>query len=446
MSTNKIWLIAGREYITRVRKKTFILATLLTPIGFAILMGLGTYFAAKGGEATKSIALKDASGILDAETMSDELMKYSATPLSLEELKTEFKDMDEDIVVYVPPFDDLTQKEFEVRYYTEDKLSIATINDIEKAIAKQLRDHKIENSEINLEIYNSFKTDITLENGEKLDQIAAGEEPKSSGKTAILVGTILAGLMGGLMYFVIFIYGGLVMRSVMEEKINRVVEIMVSSVKPVQMMLGKILGVGGVGLTQLAIWLILIPVFILGIQAFFGGNMDAQSMEQMQEIAAASDLSQNKIQEFFSELGSINWLMILPVFVIFFFGGYFIYASLFAAVGSAVSDDMGEAQQLMIPLGIPVFIGFMMLQGVLSNPNGSMAVFGSLFPLISPIIMPARLAFDPPAWQIVLSIVILIASCIFFAWIAGRIYRVGILLYGKKVSFKELWKWLFYKG
>lgn len=443
---NKIWLIAGREYITRVRKKTFIVATLLTPIGFGLLMFLGTYFAAKGGEAAKNILVKDDSGILDVSEMSDDLMVYTPTTESLESLKTSYKDQDKDILVYVPNFEDYSLKDYEIRYYTEDKLSIKTINDIEKSVAIQFRDYKIENSDINLDIYKTFSTDITLENGEKLDQIAAGEEPKSSGKTAILIGTVLAGLMGGMMYFVIFIYGGMVMRSVMEEKINRVVEIMVSSVKPVQLMLGKILGVGGVGLTQLAIWLLLIPLFIFGIQSIFGGSMDGGSMDQFKEAAAAADMSQSKIQEIFSELGSINWAMIIPVFVLYFFGGYFIYASMFAAVGSSVSDDQGEAQQLMLPLGIPVFIGFMMLQGVLTNPNGNMAVFGSLFPLISPIIMPARLAFDPPMWQVILSIVILIATCIFFAWIAGRIYRVGILLYGKKVSFKEIWKWMFYKG
>ncbi len=443
---NKIWLIAGREYITRVRKKTFIVATLLTPIGFGLLMFLGTYFAAKGGEAAKNIVVKDDSGVLDVSEMTDKLMVYTPSTEPLDQLKTTYMEQDKDILVYVPKFEDFSIKDYEVRYYTEDKLSIKTITDIEKALARQFRDHKIENSDINIDIYNSFSTDITLENGEKLDQIAAGEEPKSSGKTAILIGTVLAGLMGGMMYFVIFIYGGMVMRSVMEEKINRVVEIMVSSVKPVQLMLGKILGVGGVGLTQLAIWLVLIPLIILGIGTIFGGELDGGSMDQFKEAAAAADMSQSKIQEIFSELGSINWGMIIPVFIIFFFGGYFIYASMFAAVGSSVSDDQGEAQQLMLPLGIPVFIGFMMLQGVLTNPNGNMAVFGSLFPLISPIIMPARLAFDPPMWQVILSIVILIATCIFFAWIAGRIYRVGILLYGKKVNFKEIWKWLFYKG
>ena len=142
----------------------------------------------------------------------------------------------------------------------------------------------------------------------------------------------------------------------------------------------------------------------------------------------------------------LNWALILPSFVLFFFGGYFIYSALFAAIGSAVGDDMGESQQLMTPIIIPIVLAFVMAQSVIQNPNGSMAVFGSMFPLFSPILMPVRLAFEPPLWQIGLSLFILILTCIFFAWIAGRIYRIGILMYGKKVSFKELWKWMFYKG
>jgi len=157
-------------------------------------------------------------------------------------------------------------------------------------------------------------------------------------------------------------------------------------------------------------------------------------------------MASNEVGDIIREFKAINWLLIIPSFIVFFLGGYFIYSSLFAAIGSAIGDDMGEANQLMLPIMLPVILAFMMLQGVIANPNSNMALFGSMFPLFSPIIMPARLAFNPPLWQVGLSMVILIISSLFFVWLAARIYRVGILMYGKKISFKELSKWLFYKA
>jgi len=241
----------------------------------------------------------------------------------------------------------------------------------------------------------------------------------------------------------------MVMRSVMEEKINRISEVMISSVKPFDLMLGKVIGVGAVGLTQLAIWLVLVPSVAIIAQLILGGGADAS---QLQEIAMAGadnpaqSLGDLDFAGIMAEVKAMNWFLIIPIFVLFFFGGYFIYSSMFAAVGSAMGDDMGEGQQLMMPIFIPVILAFVMLQGVLTNPNGGMAVFGSIFPLFSPILMPARLAFNPPVWQIILSIVLMVLTCIFFAWLAGRIYRIGILMYGKKVNFREVGKWIFYKG
>jgi len=198
----------------------------------------------------------------------------------------------------------------------------------------------------------------------------------------------------------------------------------------------------------LAMWLILIPMVIMGTGLLVGGGIDPAQIQEMSNQANvnAEELNKFEFGNVLRELGNMNWGLIIPVFILFFFGGYFIYSSLFAAVGSAMGDDMGEGQQLMLPIMLPVILGFIMLQGTLQNPNGGMAVFGSLFPLTSPIIMPSRLAFDPPLWQVGLSIILLVLSCWFFAWLAGRIYRVGILMYGKKITFKELGKWIMYKG
>ena len=443
---NKLWLILKREYLVRVTKKTFIITTLLTPIGFGLLVVLSGYLAAKGGQSNKKILVKDESGILAEANIKSSTHTYDFSKAPLDKLIEDYKNQGYDLLLHVPEFPDKSKVNHSASYYCTEKLSISTIENIERKIEIAFKDYKIDNSEIDRTIYDSFKTSVSLENGAK---DADGVTEDTSGKLSIIIGTILGGAMGFIMYMVIFIYGGMVMRSVMEEKINRIVEVMISSVKPIQLMLGKILGVGAVGLTQLAIWLILIPLVLIGAQMIIGGGQDPQ---QLQEIAAqANTLPTDQMQDFdinqiISELGQLNWILIIPVFVIFFFGGYFIYSSLFAAIGSAIGDDMGEGQQLMFPIIIPVILAFVMMQGTLQDPNGGMAVFGSLFPLTSPIIMPSRLAFDPPLWQVFASIVLLILACLFFAWLAGRIYRIGILMYGKKVSFKELGKWITYKS
>jgi ABC-2 type transport system permease protein len=267
----------------------------------------------------------------------------------------------------------------------------------------------------------------------------------ATGKLNIIIGTALGGIMGFLMYLVIFIYGSMVMRSVMEEKLSRIVEVMVSSVRPIQLMLGKLIGVGGVGLTQLALWAVLIPIVLTVVAAFLPGIDQAQ----LNGVGNVTQVDQESLdgfsaQQIITAIFDLKWWLILPVFIIFFLGGYFIYSSMFAAMGSAINEDMGEGQQLMLPIVIIVLIAFYMLFPVLSNPNGNLAVFASLFPLFSPIIMPARLAFDPPWWQIVLSIVLMLATVWFFIWLTSRIYRVGILMYGKKVTIREMIKWLRY--
>jgi len=448
---NKLWLIIKREYLVRVKKKSFIITTLLTPLGIGLLVVLSAYLTAKGGQASKKVLVKDDSGVFSEAKIESKLYTYDFSKDPLEKLKEDYKIQTYDLLVYIPPFEDSKKTKHSVEYYSQEKLSIATIESIETKIGSAFKEYKITQSGIDRNIYDSFRMDIDLENG------AAGKEEMAEGKSSsedtstklsILIGTLLGGLMGFIMYMVIFIYGSMVMRSVMEEKINRIVEVIISSVKPTQLMLGKVLGVGGVGLTQLAMWLILIPMVIMGTGLLVGGGIDPAQIQEMSNQANvnAEELNKFEFGNVLRELGNMNWGLIIPVFILFFFGGYFIYSSLFAAVGSAMGDDMGEGQQLMLPIMLPVILGFIMLQGTLQNPNGGMAVFGSLFPLTSPIIMPSRLAFDPPLWQVGLSIILLVLSCWFFAWLAGRIYRVGILMYGKKITFKELGKWIMYKG
>lgn len=440
----KLWLIIKREYLIRVRKKTFILTTLLTPLGFGLIMLVAGYMGAKSADSDASVLVKDDSTIFKNSNPESKTVKYTFSQDPLDELKGSYDSLGYSLLVHIPNFDDYQKTNYQIEYFSKEKPGLSTIESIERRVSNAFKEYKISQSEIDRSVYDSFKTDITLENGAINDEDGGNSQ---SSKLSIIIGSVLGGVMGFLMYMVIFIYGGMVMRSVMEEKINRIVEVMISAAKPFQLMLGKVIGVGGVGLTQLAIWIILIPLMVMGIQLVFGIGTDP---DQLQQLAAAGqelpkDLDGYGVEQILTEVKALNWWLILPVFVIFFFGGYFIYSTLFAAIGSAVGDDMGEAQQLMLPIIIPVILAFIMLQGVIANPNGSMAIFGSLFPLFSPIIMPARLAFNPPMWQVLLSIVILFGTCLLFAWIAARIYRVGILMYGKKVNFREIGKWLFYK-
>jgi ABC-2 type transport system permease protein len=264
------------------------------------------------------------------------------------------------------------------------------------------------------------------------------------------VGLFIGGIMAFIMFFMVMMYGQMVMRSVMEEKTNRIVEVMMSSVRPFELMLGKILGTGAVGLTQVLAWIVLSSA-VWFIILPFALHIDPQQMQTAGDLngmaAADAEEMEYTMSRVFAEMGRQNWPLIISSFVIFFLGGYFIYSSMFAAIGSAMGDDFGEGQALVLPITIPIILAFYITAFVgIRNPDSGLMVFASLFPLFSPIVMPFRMAFDPPWWQVLLSLVLVVAAAIFFVYVAGRIYRVGILLYGKKVTFKEIGKWMWYKG
>lgn len=441
---NKLWLIIQREYLTRVKKKTFILATLLTPLGFGLIMFISGYLAGDSMNAQKKIAVVDQAGIIDATDLSNDNYAFEISKLPLAQMDTSYSRKGYDVLLNVPPLKDLKSSEHKVDFYSKEKLSLVVVDKLEKTMARALKQYKVSQSPIDQEALNDLEISVSLDNAIKTESDGEGD---TSSKMSIGISSGLSYLMGFLMYMVIFLYGSMVMRSVMEEKMNRIVEVMISSVKPFQLMLGKLIGVGFVAITQLLIWigLIIVIFFVMSktmtVDPATAADMSGEAGKLVQD-ASSGDFMTN----FLTEVKALNWVFILPSFIVFFFGGYFIYSSLFAAVGSAMGDDLGEGQQLMMPIFIPVIIALSMVAPVMNNPNGSVAVFGSMFPLFSPILMPARLPFDPPMWQVLLSIVILIASVAFMTWLAGRIYRVGILMYGKKVSFKEIGKWLFYKG
>jgi len=443
---NKLWLIFRREYSVRVRKRTFIIATILMPIAIAALAIGSGYITAMGADAEKKILVKDDSEIFEKSDVNHHNLVFTFSDKELHSLKELYGAEGYDLLVYIPPFRDLSLTTHDVEYFSEEKPGIVQLERIERVIASAFKEYKIERSNIDRDVYDSFRMSIELES----KTTEEGAKESGSGKIAAIIGTILGVVMGILMYMVILIYGQMVMRSVMEEKISRIAEVMISSVRPFQLMMGKILGVGAVGLTQLAIWMVLIPVVLTVVPLFVPG-LDSPGMADMSSAGASAEAIQQAAEEGF-DLGLIideflrmNWLLIIPVFVLFFLGGYFIYSSVFAAIGSAVDEDLGEAQQFMLPVILPVILAFMIMMSTIENPNSGLAVFGSIFPLFSPIIMPARLPFDPPMWEIALSLILLIGTTLLFIWLSGRIYRVGILMYGKKLTFRELGRWMFAK-
>lgn len=435
---NNLWLIIRREYLTRVTRRSFILATLLTPLAIGLFFVVVSLIFQYDSDDSKRIAVIDQGNIFEGKIKDENNLFFKFVKTDLEVIKDNFDEMDYNGILLIPSLDDLLKKDFRVFYYSDEKLTLDIEPIIVSRIRERVRDYKIDQLQIDRQQLDALNTRIELE--PKPIKAAPEETTKMAGKIAAAIGFF----MGIIMYMTVFIYGMMVMRSVMEEKTSRIVEVMISSVKPFQLMLGKIIGVGAVGLTQLAIWAILIPLIVTVAGLFFGADPDAMPPST---TAAGAEIDPEEAEAMLSlviqELSQQNWWAILPLFILYFLGGYFMYSALFAAVGSAMGDDLGEGQALTIPITIPVLLAFYIMMVSVQAPNSSLAIWSSIFPLFSPIVMPARIPFDPPIWQVLLSLLLLVATALALVWLSGRIYRVGILMYGKKVGLKELGKWMF---
>lgn len=440
---NKTWLIFKREYLTRVKKRSFILTTILAPISIVVFfLVVGLIFAYEGQEE-KNIVVLDQAGVLEGSGIpSSSNLHFTVQQGEVEAYKQEVIEEKYDGLLVIPPIANVKERKQTLYYYAEKQLSIEVSSSLANKLEEVIRDYKIKAFGYDKAELDYLRTNVSIEP----EPLREEDEDVSSVASVIAAG--LGGAMGFLMYMVVFIYGSMVMRSVMEEKTTRIVEVMISSVKPFQLMMGKILGVGAVGLTQLAIWAVLIPAGYFLVALIFGFSGAASQDSQMAAEAASNidpDDLESMIMLTVQEFNRLNWWLIGPLFLFFFIVGYVLYSSLFAAVGSAIGDDMNESQALMLPITIPVILALYIMFVSVRSPESPLAVWSSIFPLFSPIVMPSRLAFEPPWWQVALSVVLTAACALLFVWIAGRIYRVGILMYGKKVSFKELGKWLFYR-
>ncbi|MEL6658599.1 MAG: ABC transporter permease [Bacteroidota bacterium] len=431
-------LIIKREYWTRVRRRSFIIATLFTPVAIGLFIVVVNYILQYRSDETVRIAVVDEGGLFSGGIADEDNIFFKQLNVDLETLKENFSKFDYHGVLVTPSHGNIQQQKYTAQYYTDQKLTLDIEPILVDRLRTALRKHKVTELELDERTLRALNSQIDIQPKPISPEAVVGTSLAS--KVAAILGMVMAFLM----YTTVFIYGMMVMRSVMEEKTNRIVEVMISSVRPFPLMLGKIIGVGLVGLTQVAAWAILVPLMLIGVSLLFGFDVDATNLPEAPTELNGVDPEQLAAQ-IMTELSSFNWWLILPLFLLYFLGGYFMYAALFAAVGSAMGDDLGEGQSLTIPITIPVILAFYITIAATQSPNSGLAVWSSMFPLFSPIVMPSRLPFDPPWWQVVSSILLLIGACIALVWLSGRIYRVGILLYGKKVSLLEMGRWIFRK-
>ncbi|MGC9331801.1 MAG: ABC transporter permease [Bacteroidales bacterium] len=453
---NRILIILRREYLSRVKKRSFIIMTILGPILFAGMMFVPVWLAQMEDTETKTIAVIDESFIFRNHFEDKEYIKYEYLQgYSVDSAVSVMEDRGYYAVLYIPVSIIETGTVVSKMYsYKQPALNvkIQIASDMEKVLENtklQIKGAELGISKNEMrDIVKAVKTNVdvhTIKLGED------GEQKSTSTEISMIIGYIA----GFLIYMFVFMYGSQVMRGVIEEKSNRIVEIIVSSVKPFTLMMGKIIGVAMVGLTQFILWIILTIVLFTGAQAIFLKDVDGfKQMPQTQQIVSSgTQLGEQPIQDELSRgvetalnsLSAINFPLLLISFVIYFLFGYLLYAGLFAAVGSAV-DNEADTQQFMLPITIPLVLGIVVMFSVINNPESSLAWWFSIIPFTSPIVMMVRIPFGVPVFDLILSWGLLIITFIFTVWLSGKIYRTGILMYGKKVTYKELWKWLRYNN
>ena len=473
MGKSKIGIIIAREYTIRVKKKSFIFTTLLTPLLFAALMIVPSLIAMySSSEEGMVIKVVDESGIVMPYLESGEEIIYERADdgENINSLKENFKELGVFTVVGISPLD--SNKNVTVTAYSGKQINVDIQSSIRKSVRKAVEDNKLKAYDIpNLDkVLEDIKSDVKL-NTYTLDE-STGEEKASMVEIYMGIGYIASFMI----YMFIFMFGQMVMRSIIEEKTTRIVEVIVSSVKPFQLMMGKILGVAAVGLTQFLIWIVLTVAIVTGVTAAMGADavaenvtsqpaqmaqmagLDQEEISQvMQQSGVATDMaavtetiqSAQKEDDFFAEamqaLKSVNYIQIIVCFLIYFLLGYLLYSGMFAAVGSAV-DNEADTQQLLLPITMPLIIGLFIMLHTFQYPDSSLSFWASIIPFTSPMVMMARIAYGVPTWELALSIGLLMVTFLFFTYLSGKIYRIGILMYGKKAGWKDLYKWIRYKN
>lgn len=448
MNIGKIQLVAGREYSIRVKKKSFIFTTILTPILFAALMIVPSVVMLMGGdEEVRKVMVVDNSGVVAPTLVDTEIVDYEVLQgVSVDSLKANFEATGAYAIVEISQLDE--NKNVSITAYSAKQMNMELKSSIKRSANAALEAYKLESYDIeNLDkILEDVKSDV------ELSAYTLGNDGDAK-KSMVEISMALSYIMSFFIYIFVFMFGNMVMNSVIQEKSNRIVEVIVSSVKPFDLMLGKILGVAGVAVTQFLIWVLLTVVLVFGFQAVMGPELFTAGADQMTQMAgvdaeammAAAAAPSGPLADIMGALSQINFPYIIGCFLIYFVLGYLLYAAMFAAVGSAVENE-ADTQQLTLPISLPLIIGLFIMLHTFEHPESSLSFWASMIPFTSPMVMLARIPFEGavPTWELLLSIGLLFVTFLAIVYLSGKIYRVGILMYGKKATWKDLWKWIKY--
>lgn len=437
---SKIGIIIQREYKSRVMKKSFLLLTFLTPLLFAALIFVPIWISTLESNNVKNIVVIDKTSSYREALKNNNKFVFTFSNQPLENYRAQIesedkKDQPKELAAILYITDDLVKNPNAATIYSEKQVGIDLVDYIKNSLNDYVQNKKLASYNIpNLkEKIEESKTDLQIPT---IKWEASGKQKEASAEVALIIGMIAAFLI----YTFIMMYGSQVMSGVLQEKTSRIVEVIVSSVKPFELMMGKIIGIALVGLTQFLIWTILTLLISVIAGTFMGINLHPNAAQVAQATSTMND-SGFDIQNIFTLLSSFDFAKILVLFVIYFLFGYLLYASLFAAIGSAV-DNETDIQQFSAPITLPIIFALIVAIYGAQNPDSSLSFWCSIIPFTSPVVMIARLPYDVPLWQILVSLIVLILTFIASTWAAGKIYRTGILMYGKKVSWKELWKWV----
>ena len=432
----KIRLIILREYLTRVKKKSFIIMTILGPVLMAAVFVIPLVIASYDTDEHSLVQVIDETQLFKNNLSNTTTVKFVYTDVPVEEAKAKFKENGYDGVLHIPM---LAINYWQgILYYSDKQPNPSLIDYVQKTLQKEIEQQRLQAEGIEQATIDKIKTNV------RINPIVITEAGETETDTAI---SMAIGLISAfLVYLFIFLYGAQVMRGVMEEKTSRIVEIIISSVRPFQLMMGKIIGVAMVGLTQFLLWVILTFVLFTAVSSVF---VDKETLQEQTETVIRGQIPveaqpQDEAAKIIERIKAVPFGQIILVFLFYFIGGYLLYSALFAAVGSAV-DSETDTQQFMLPVTVPLILSIVVAQAVIQNPDGNIALWFSMIPFTSPVIMMVRLPFGVPAGEIIISALLLILGFIFTTWLAARIYRTGILMYGKKVSYRELGKWLLYR-
>lgn len=450
MKLRNIGIIISREYLTRVKKKSFLLTTFLVPVLFAAMCILPSVIMFMAKETGKKVAVVDASGIVMPYLTDTETIDY--TDYSSEQadsMKSRFTALELDALVVVSELDTVGRT-VTVASYSDKPMSVDMKDAIQSKVNEAVEDYRLSLYEVSdlKQIMAEVESDITMSTF-TLDE--TGEEKITSSEVYMMISMLLSIVI----YMFIAMFSGMVMQSVIEEKASRVVEVLVSSVKATELMFGKIIGVACVALTQFFLWILLTAVLVGGFSAFAGFDSlmgDQAQAEQMMEMAgqmggipmedaAAIAQDESEMGAVISTLKELNYVQLIIAFVIYFALGYLLYASFFAAIGSAVENE-ADTNQLQMPVTVPLLLAFFIALYAFKSPDSPIVFWGSMIPFTSPIVMLARIPFGVPTWELGLSIALLTLTFVACAWMSAKIYKIGILMFGKKTTFKDLWKWL----